>query len=133
MRFGIPTYRLPRDVLRGGDRRAFVELGVRLSCDSKVTDIRRAMSDGDFDAAFLAVGAQIGKRAYIPAGEAAHILDAVSLLRGMEGGEQPMLGRRVAVYGGGEHGDGCGEDRQATRRHRRDRRLPAHARADARP
>ena len=59
------------------------------------------MREGGFDAAFLAVGAHIGKRAYIPAGEAAHILDAVSLLRGMEGEEPPLLGRRVVVYGGG--------------------------------
>ena len=59
------------------------------------------MREGGFDAAFLAVGAHIGKRAYIPAGEAARILDAVSLLRSMEGEEQPLLGRRVVVYGGG--------------------------------
>ena len=59
------------------------------------------MHDGGFDAAFLAVGAHIGKRAYIPAGSAAHILDAVSLLRSMEGEETPLLGRRVVVYGGG--------------------------------
>ena len=50
---------------------------------------------------FLAVGAHIGKRAYIPAGSAARVLDAVSLLRSMEGEEPPLLGRRVAVYGGG--------------------------------
>src|SRR5574341_472995 len=54
-----------------------------------------------FDAAFLAVGAHIGKRAYIPAGSAARMLDAVSLLRSMEGEERPLLGRRVVVYGGG--------------------------------
>jgi NADPH-dependent glutamate synthase beta subunit-like oxidoreductase len=59
------------------------------------------MREGNFDAAFLAVGAHIGKRAYIPAGEAAHILDAVSLLRDMEGEEPPLLGRRVVIYGGG--------------------------------
>jgi len=45
------------------------------------------MSAGRFDAAFLAVGAHIAKRAYIPAGEAAHMLDAVSVLRSMEGEE----------------------------------------------
>ena len=54
-----------------------------------------------FDAAFLAVGAHIGKRAYIPAGTSARILDAVSVLRSMEGEDKPMLGRRVVVYGGG--------------------------------
>src|SRR4029078_10070056 len=46
-------------------------------------------------------GAHIGKRAYVPAGEAARILDAVTVLHSMEGEEQPLLGRRVAVYGGG--------------------------------
>jgi NADPH-dependent glutamate synthase beta subunit-like oxidoreductase len=60
-----------------------------------------AKSEGGFDAVFLAVGAHLGKRAYIPAGSAAKILDAVSLLHSMEGDEQPLLGRRVAVYGGG--------------------------------
>ena len=68
---------------------------------ARSTTSLEAMQEGGFDAAFLAVGAHIGKRAYIPAGEAAHVLDAVSLLRSMEGEEQPLLGRRVVVYGGG--------------------------------
>ena len=59
------------------------------------------MESGGFDAAFLAVGAHIGKRTYIPAGDAAHIVDAIALLRSMAEGEMPLLGRRVAVYGGG--------------------------------
>jgi len=100
MRFGIPAYRLPRDVLQAEIQR-ILELGVTLECERKVTDIAREMKDGGFDAAFLAVGAHIGRRTYIPAGEAAHILDAVSLLRDMEAEEKPLLGRRVVVYGGG--------------------------------
>jgi 2-oxoacid:acceptor oxidoreductase delta subunit (pyruvate/2-ketoisovalerate family) len=100
MRFGIPTYRLPRDILDAEVTR-ILDLGVRLQLNSKVTDILGEIGDGGFHAAFLAVGAHIGKRAYIPAGEAAHILDAVTLLRGMEGQERPLLGRRVVVYGGG--------------------------------
>jgi len=100
MRFGIPTYRLPRDVLQAEIQR-ILDLGVTLACDTKVTDIRRAMDEGSFDAVFLAVGAHIAKRAYIPAGEAAHVLDAITLLRDMEGEEKPLLGRRVVVYGGG--------------------------------
>ena len=43
----------------------------------------------------------VGKRAYVPAGESAKILDAVSLLRDMEGQQAPRLGRRVVVCGGG--------------------------------
>jgi len=100
MRFGIPKYRLPRDVLDAEVRR-IVESGVTLALNTKVENIVDAMRGGNFDAAFLAVGAHIGKRAYIPAGTAARVLDAVSVLRSMEGEETPMLGRRVVVYGGG--------------------------------
>ncbi len=100
MRFGIPRYRLPRDVLDAEVTR-ILDLGVKLELGTKVTNILEAMHGGDFDATFLAVGAHIGRRAYIPAGEAAHILDAVEMLRGMEGEEPPLLGRRVVVYGGG--------------------------------
>jgi NADPH-dependent glutamate synthase beta subunit-like oxidoreductase len=100
MRFGIPRYRLPREVLDAEVQR-ILDLGVTLELESKVSNILEAMADGEFDAAFLAVGAHIGKRAYIPAGEAAHILDAVTLLRSMEGEERPLLGRRVVVLGGG--------------------------------
>jgi len=101
MRFGIPKYRLPRDVLEGEIRRIVADLGITLKLDTRVDDILAAMKAGKFDAAFLAVGAHIGKRAYIPAGSSAKILDAVSVLRSMEGEEPPKLGRRVVVYGGG--------------------------------
>ena len=100
MRFGIPKYRLPRDVLDAEVKR-IVDLGVELEYNRKVDNILDTMKEGRFDAAFLAVGAHIAKRAYIPAGEAAKMLDAVSVLRDMEGEEKPMLGRRVVVYGGG--------------------------------
>ena len=101
MRFGIPKYRLPRDVLDAEVQR-ILDMGVELRAEPQGHEHRRRrMREGGFDAAFLAVGAHIGKRAYIPAGEAARILDAVSLLRSMEGEERPLLGRRVVVYGGG--------------------------------
>jgi 2-oxoacid:acceptor oxidoreductase delta subunit (pyruvate/2-ketoisovalerate family) len=100
MRFGIPKYRLSRDVLDAEVQR-ILDMGVTLELNRKVTNVLDAMREGSFDAAFLAVGAHIGKRAYIPAGEAARIVDAVSLLRSMEGEERPLLGRRVVVYGGG--------------------------------
>jgi NADPH-dependent glutamate synthase beta subunit-like oxidoreductase len=101
MRFGIPAYRLPRDVLDAEVQR-ILELGVELELDQKVTDALAAKHDGGFDAVFLAVGAQLAKRAYIPAGSAAHMLDAISMLRSMEGAGPPLLGRRVVVYGGGD-------------------------------
>jgi NADPH-dependent glutamate synthase beta subunit-like oxidoreductase len=100
MRFGIPKYRLPRDVLDAEIQR-ILDLGVTLELDRSVTNVLDAKRDGAFDAVFLAVGAHLGKRSYIPAGSAAKILDAVSLLRSMEGEDAPQLGRRVVVYGGG--------------------------------
>jgi NADPH-dependent glutamate synthase beta subunit-like oxidoreductase len=100
MRFGIPKYRLPRDVLDAEVHR-ILDLGVNLELGRKVTNALESKESGGFDALFLAVGAQIGKRAYIPAGEAARIVDAVSMLHGLEEGERPLLGRRVVVYGGG--------------------------------
>jgi len=101
MRFGIPQYRLPRDVLEAEVGR-ILDLGVDLQLNRKVENVVESLDAGGFDAAFLAVGAHIGRRAYIPAGEAERILDAVTLLESMEGEERPQLGRRVAVYGGGD-------------------------------
>ncbi|MFA5371263.1 MAG: NAD(P)-binding protein [Sideroxydans sp.] len=100
MRFGIPKYRLPRDVLDAEVAR-ILELGVTLKLNTKAENIEQSMQQGGFDAAFLAVGAHIGRRTFIPAGDATKIVDAVSVLRSMEGEDKPMLGRRVVVYGGG--------------------------------
>ena len=100
MRFGIPKYRLPRDVLDAEVQR-IADLGVRILYNTPVADVMEAKLQGGFDAVFLAVGAHIARRAYIPAVDSARVLDAVLVLRSMEGTEQPMLGRRVVVYGGG--------------------------------
>jgi NADPH-dependent glutamate synthase beta subunit-like oxidoreductase len=87
MRYGISTYRLPRDVLDAEIPR-IVDMGVRFELGQRVTEVLAAKRDGGFDAVFLAVGAHISKRAYIPAGDSARILEAVSVLRGVAG-EQP--------------------------------------------
>ena len=101
MRYGIPAYRLPRDVVAAEVNR-IVAMGVTMECERPVEDLAATMKDGAFDAAFMAVGAQRGRHADIPAGDSARILDAVSLLRGTESAEAPVLGRRVVVYGGGD-------------------------------
>ncbi|HWI82195.1 NAD(P)-binding protein [Ramlibacter sp.] len=100
MRFGIPKYRLPRDVL-DAEMQRIVAMGVQVELNAKVARIEDEMKAGRFDAAFLAVGAHIAKRAFIPAKDSSRILDAVAVLRSMEGEDKPMLGRRVVVYGGG--------------------------------
>jgi len=100
MRFGIPQYRLPRQVLDAEVQR-IVDLGVTVQYNTKVSNVLESKQAGGFDAVFLAVGAHIAKRAFIPAGDSARVLDAVAVLRSMEGEDKPTLGRRVVVYGGG--------------------------------
>jgi NADPH-dependent glutamate synthase beta subunit-like oxidoreductase len=101
MRFGIPKYRLPREVVDAEVQR-IVDMGVTLVLDRRVDDIPRAMAEGGFDACFVAIGAHLARKVDIPAADATRILDAVSFLRGMETGDAPVhLGRRVVVYGGG--------------------------------
>ncbi len=100
MRFGIPKYRLPREVLNAEIAR-IVNMGVTIRLNTRVDDLAPVVESKRFDAAFLAVGAHVSKRAYIPAGDASKILDALGVLRSVDGGKPPELGRRVLVYGGG--------------------------------
>lgn len=100
MHFGIPAYRLPRHILEAEVAR-IQDLGVEIVFNHKVEDLGAEMALGGFDAAFVAVGAHLGKKTEIPARDAGKIFDAVSFLKSVELGEAPKLGRRVAVYGGG--------------------------------
>jgi NADPH-dependent glutamate synthase beta subunit-like oxidoreductase len=100
LRFGIPAYRLPAEVLAGEVRR-IEDLGVRIVLEHTVTDVLAEQREGRFDAVFAAVGAHIAKRVDIPASDAGPVIDAIALLRSVASGERPQIGRRVAVYGGG--------------------------------
>ncbi|MGP7996010.1 MAG: NAD(P)-binding protein [Streptosporangiaceae bacterium] len=100
MRYGIPAYRLSRDVLAGEIAR-IEALGVTITCGHHVTDLAAERAAGRFDAVFVAVGAHLSKHVDIPAGDATRIVDAVPFLRDVASGGHPVLGRRVAVYGGG--------------------------------
>ena len=100
MRYGIPAYRLPRDVLDAEIGR-IAAMGVRFVTDHRVEDLLAEQREGEFDASFVAVGAHLSKRVDIPAMDTARVIDAVTFLRGVASGERPVIGRRVAVYGGG--------------------------------
>jgi hypothetical protein len=76
-------------------------MGVRIVLNHKVEDLRAEKTAGNFDAVFIAIGAGVAQHVDIPARDAARVLDALSLLRDVEAGEPPRLGRRVVVYGGG--------------------------------
>ncbi|MGX9791591.1 NAD(P)-binding protein [Mycobacterium sp. MMS18-G62] len=101
MRYGIPSYRLPRSVLDSEIER-IAALGVQITCGHRVEDLDAERRSGGFDAVFVAVGAHLAKRVNIPTQDAGSMLDAVTFLRGVASGERPELGRHVAVYGGGD-------------------------------
>ena len=133
LRYGIPAYRLPRDVLAAEIER-ILALGVELERSQPVADLGEARREGGFDAVLLALGAQLARKVEIPGGTAARVIDAIAMLHQLAEGERPQLGRRVAVYGGGDTAlDAARSARRLTGAeplivYRRSReRMPAHA------
>lgn len=100
MHFGIPAYRLPRDILEGEIAR-IEEMGIKIVLNHKVEDLLAEKVKGQFDAVFLAIGAHVGRGVDIPNDDPGKVIDAVSYLRAIEMNSAPKLGQRVAVYGGG--------------------------------
>ena len=99
-RFGTPRTAFPARVLDGEIAR-ILEMGVRLELNHTITDLLAEMREGGFDATFLAVGAHIGEarptsRPAMRPGSSTRCRCCAAWSR-----EKPMLGRRVAVYGGG--------------------------------
>jgi NADPH-dependent glutamate synthase beta subunit-like oxidoreductase len=132
MRFGIPAYRMPRDVLDAEIAR-IEGIGVKITLNCKVEDVMATKQEDGFDAVFMAIGAHVGKHVDIPARDSGRILDAVSYLASVEKGDPPKLGRRVAVYGGGNTAMGAARTakrlgaEEAMIIYRRDREhMPAH-------
>ncbi len=101
MRFGIPQYRLPRQIVDAEIAR-IEAMGVKVSLNRKVSDLEGDMQEGTFDAVFLAIGAHLSKRVDIPGQDTGRILDALGFLKKMEEKTVPKIGRRVMVYGGGD-------------------------------
>jgi formate dehydrogenase beta subunit len=100
LHFGIPAYRLPREDLMKEIAR-IEAFGVKIVLNHKVEDLLAEQKAGGFDAAFIAIGAQLAHHVDIPARDAARVLSAVGLLHDVESGAAPTLGRRVVVYGAG--------------------------------
>jgi NADPH-dependent glutamate synthase beta subunit-like oxidoreductase len=130
--FGIPAYRMPRDELRAEIKR-IEDFGVKITLNHRVDNVLAEMEEGGFDAVFVAVGAHISKKIDIPTRDAGKILDAVSFLSSANDGEAPKLGRRVAIYGGGNTAMDAARTakrlgaEEAMIIYRRDRRsMPAH-------
>jgi formate dehydrogenase major subunit len=102
LRYGIPDYRLPRELL---DREiaAITGLGVELRMNQALGrdfTIKGLLDDG-FRAVFLAIGAHQSTRMKIEGENLEGVLSGIDYLRSVTLGETVDLGKRVAVIGGG--------------------------------
>lgn len=116
MRYGIPSYRLPRERL-DEDIRAVLKAGditVRTGCDIQ-TDQMRELTE-EYDAVYVAVGAQGGKTLSIEGADAAGVMSAVDVLEAIGDERYPdFTGKNVVVVGGGNVAMDCA--RTAVRAH----------------
>lgn len=100
---GIPDYRLPADILEQ-EINEIKEIGVEIRLNSPVKKGCENSLDKllkDYDAVFIAVGAQVSKKLEIDGEDAEGVAHAVDFLRELNLGRNPKIGKKVAVVGGG--------------------------------
>ena len=102
LRYGIPKYRLPREVLDAEIQR-ILDLGVELKCGVIVgKDISLAQLRQDYKAIFVGIGAHKGLKLGVPGEDAGNVLTGVEFLNHANSGESMQVGSKVLVIGGGD-------------------------------
>jgi len=102
MRYGIPGFRTPRDVLDAEIQR-ILDLGVEAKLNCHIgKDITLEQIRKDYDAVFLGMGAQAGRALPIADSEAPNVVTATAFLRAFNDGRLQHVGKRVVVVGGGD-------------------------------
>ena len=99
LRYGIPEYRLPKDVV-DNDISYIQELGVEIKTNSPVKDFGEVFNQG-YSAIFVGTGAQASQKMGIPGEESKGVIHALDFLRMVNSGVEMKLGSGVAVIGGG--------------------------------
>jgi NADPH-dependent glutamate synthase beta subunit-like oxidoreductase/NAD-dependent dihydropyrimidine dehydrogenase PreA subunit len=99
LRFGIPAYRLPDEVV-DEDVRLIEQAGVKIRTGTRVASAEALLGQG-FDAVLIASGAWRSAKMGIPGEDAAQVLDGLSFLKDVNAGAALKLGARVVVVGGG--------------------------------
>lgn len=99
MRFGIPDYRLPKDIL-AAEINAIKSAGVDVKTNSKVESPINLLEQG-YDAVFVAIGAHKSVSMGVPGEDAPGVKDCVYLMRDLNSGNKVSLGDKVVVVGGG--------------------------------
>lgn len=101
LRYGIPEFRLPKDVL-DAEIAIIRTIGVDVRCGFEVDGESFARIKKEYDAVFLAVGAWKAARLHIPGEELSGVTSGLELLTKTAIGESVRLGKHVAVAGGGD-------------------------------
>ncbi|HET7831669.1 MAG TPA: NAD(P)-binding protein [Gallionella sp.] len=102
MRYGIPGFRAPRNVLDAEIQR-ILDLGVKARMKCHVgKDITMEQIRQEFDAVFLGLGAQGGRALPIADGDAPNVVTATAFLKAFNDGRLQHVGKRVVVVGGGD-------------------------------
>jgi NADPH-dependent glutamate synthase beta subunit-like oxidoreductase len=100
IRYGIPKYRMPREKLRAEVAR-IEAMGVKIELNTKIEDISTTRKEGQFDAVFMCIGAQLSRSAEIESDGKIPIHDAAVVLRDSELDNPNQLHGHVVIYGGG--------------------------------
>jgi NADPH-dependent glutamate synthase beta subunit-like oxidoreductase len=102
LRYGIPSYRLPRTEL-DKEINAILAVGVETHTEVEVgKDITMEQIKAEYDAVYIAIGAQTDRKAGIPGEDSGNVISAVELLRSIGDEQLPDLtGKKVIVIGGG--------------------------------
>jgi NADPH-dependent glutamate synthase beta subunit-like oxidoreductase len=102
LRYGIPKYRLPREVLDAEILR-ILELGVELKCDCMVgRDISVGELRQQYQAVFVGIGAQKGLKLRVPGENVSNVFSGTEFLNLVNRGEKVEIGNKVIVIGGGD-------------------------------
>ena len=98
---GVPDYRLPKDILDFEINRILrTEINIRLNY--KVTDVLREKEAGNFDAVYLAIGAQLIRHEEFQHDDSVYITDAFSFFKEARSNSSPYVRKKVVIYGGGK-------------------------------
>ncbi len=102
LRYGIPDYRLPQNVL-DKDIQYILDSGVTAECNFSIgKDLTLDEIKSKYDAVYLAIGAHNDKKLGIEGEESKNVVSAVKMLRSAgEGTAESLAGKRVVVIGGG--------------------------------
>ncbi len=100
--WGIPRYRLPEDVIEK-EIQKILDLGVELKCDIRVgKDISLDELHEQYQAIFVAVGAEKGLKLRVEGEDAENVMSGVEFLNRIHHGETVEVGDDVIVVGGGD-------------------------------